>query len=71
MDSCKYTREQLIAALQKQYEYILHDDYDPDEDLSPEQNLEYLQTLSLEELIKETDTEDEYPLDVFMRDWSP
>ena len=49
----QYTKEQMITALQSEYEYLLHDDYDPDEDRSPEDNLEWLNSLSRDELKEE------------------
>jgi len=61
-----YTRDQLISALQHEYEYLIHDDFDPDTDMSAEQHLEYLGCLSVSELIDETDTGDGYTLDEYM-----
>lgn len=52
------TREQLIDALVKEYEYLCHDDYDPDEDITPEEYLEMINTLSYEELVSETSADD-------------
>jgi hypothetical protein len=52
------TRQQLIDALVKEYEYLCHDDYDPDEDLTPEEYLEMINTLSYEELVSETSADD-------------
>ena len=66
MTQTQYTREQLIAALQHEYEYLIHDDFDPDVDMTAEEHLEYLQTLSLEQLIDDTDTGDGYTLDEYM-----
>ena len=48
-----YTKEQLIAALCNEYEYLIHDDFDPDEDASPEEYLKSIKSLSLDELKKE------------------
>ena len=50
------TREQLIDALVKEYEYLCHDD--PDEDLTPEEYLEMINTLSYDELVSETSADD-------------
>ena len=44
------TREQLIQSLQSEYEYLIHDDFDADNDLTAEQHLEWLGTLADEEL---------------------
>ena len=61
-----YTRAQLISALQHEYEYLIHDDFDPDDDMSATEYLDYLNTLSDSELIDETDTGDGYTLDEYM-----
>ena len=61
-----YTRDQLISALQHEYEYLIHDDFDPDTDMSASEHLDYLNTLSDSELIDETDTGDGYTLDEYM-----
>ena len=58
------TREQLIDALVKEYEYLCHDD--PDEDLTPEEYLEMINTLSYEELVLETSTDETYTLEDFL-----
>ena len=71
MENCKYSREQLIAAVYKEYEYLCHDDFDPDVDMTNEEHLEYLNKLSIEDLIIETDTNDEYTLDDYMAEWKP
>ena len=66
-----YTRAQLIDALQHEYDYLIHDDFDPDVDMTLEEHLDWLNTLTLEELVKETDTDDEgYTLDEFMHNHS-
>lgn len=67
----RYTRDQLINALTHEYDYLIHDDFDPDEDLTLEEYVEYLKTLSKEELVKETDTDNEiYSLDEYMENHS-
>ena len=63
----KYTKAQLIDALQHEHEYLCHEDFDPDVDMSMEEHLEWLNTLTIEELVKETDTDDEgYTLEEYM-----
>ena len=62
-----YTREQLIDALQREYEWLCHDDFDPDEDLTMEKHLKMLQELPYDELVEETSTDDIFTLDEFMR----
>ena len=67
MTQAQYTRQQLIDALVAEYEYLCHDDYDPDVDMSPDEHLAYLDSLSIEQLIDETDTDDKfYTLDDYM-----
>ena len=63
------TREQLIEALVREYEYLCHDDYDPDEDSTPEEYLEMIRTLSYEELVSETSTDEEYTLKDYLATW--
>ena len=65
-DTQMYTRQQLIDALQHEYDVLIHDDFDPDVDLSLDEHLEYLNSLSVEQLIDETSTDDVYTLDQFM-----
>ena len=62
-----YTKQQLIDALQREYEWLCHDDFDPDEDLTMEEHLDMLQHLSYDELVEETSTDDIFTLDEFMR----
>tara|TARA_A100001391_G_scaffold195297_1_gene172459 strand:+ start:60 stop:263 length:204 start_codon:yes stop_codon:yes gene_type:complete len=61
-----YTRDQLISALQHEYEFLIHDDFDPDTDMSASEHLDYLNTLSVSELLEETDAGDGYTLDEYM-----
>ena len=60
------TREQLISALVKEYEWLCHDDFDPDQDPTPEEYLEAIKDLSYDELIEETQTDDNFTLDEFI-----
>ena len=61
-----YTRDQLIHALQSEYEFLIHDDYDADTDMSASDHLEYLKSLNTEQLIDATDCDASYTLDEFM-----
>ena len=61
------SREELIDALQREYEWLCHDDFDPEEDLTMEEHLEMLQELSYDELVEETSTDDIFTLNEFMR----
>ena len=60
-----YTRADIINALVAEWEYLCHDDYDP-EDQTPEEYREDLQDYTLEELIEETSTGEGYTLDEWM-----
>ena len=80
MDFSKYTREQLLNALNKEYEYLCHDNFDPDVDCPPAKMLESLQKQTIEELrdevaatIKDSnigqDDADQISLDDYMNRW--
>jgi len=69
-EASQFTRQQLIDALQREYEYLIHDDFDPDVDMSADEHLAYLNSLSIDELIEDTNTDDEYTLDAFMHSYS-
>ena len=58
-----YTRDQLITALAAEFEHLSHDD---DADMSPAEYLASLQSMSLDQLIAETTTDDTFTLDDFM-----
>ena len=60
-----YTKAQIIDALVREWEYLCHDDYHPDDDTSEEYRLK-LECYSVEELIEETCTGEEFSLDDFM-----
>ena len=64
------SKEQLIDALYNEYVWLCHDDFNPDEDATPEEYLEMLKEMTFDELVKETDTDENYPLDEFMTNWS-
>jgi len=64
-----YTKQQLINALVAEYEFLCHDDFDPDNDPTPEEYLEGLKEMSYDELIVETGTDDTFHLDEFMQAW--
>ena len=63
------SKEQLIDALYNEYVFLCHDDFDPDEDATPEEYLEMLKEMSYNELVEETSTDDFFTLDLFMRAW--
>jgi len=60
------SKEQLVEALYNEYMYLIHDDYDPEEDMSAEEYLKLMQSLSVEELIEETGTDEEFTLEEFL-----
>ena len=64
------SKEQLIDALYNEYLFLCHDDFDPDEDPTPEEYLEMLKEMSYDELIEETQTDDIFTIDEFMRAWA-
>jgi hypothetical protein len=59
-------RSHLISALYHEYQFLCHDDFDPDTDPTPDEYLLMLQHLSDAELIYETSADD---LDEFIRQW--
>ena len=63
------TRSQLITALHHEYEFLCHDDFDPDVDPTPDEYLAMLQRLSDDELIDESSTDDTYTLDDYITNW--
>ena len=63
-----YTKAQLVDALVAEWEYLCHDDYDP-EDLTPEEYRKELQDFTLEQLVEETSTGEGYTLDEWMKNW--
>ena len=64
-----YTRAQLINALVAEWEYLCHDDFNPEEDQTPEEYREELQDYTLDQLIEETSTGEGYTLDEWMENW--
>ena len=65
----KPTKEQLIEALYNEYVYLCHDDFDPDNDATPEEYLEMLKEMSYDELVEETQTDEEFHIEEFMEAW--
>ena len=63
------TRSQLITALHHEYEFLCHDDFDPDVDPTPAEYLDMLNSLSDAELLDETATDTELTLDDFITAW--
>ena len=64
-----YTRADVINALVAEWEYLCHDDYDP-EDQTPEEYREDLIKMTIRQLVEETDTDPEmFSLDEYMEHW--
>ena len=69
MLECKYTKKDLQDALLKEYEHLIHDDYE-EGDMTAEEYSEYLKALDITQLIDEVDVCDGYyELDHFMKHW--
>lgn len=60
-----YTKQQLVDALVAEWEYLCHDDPQP-EDATPEEYRAEMEDLTLEELIQETGADEGFTLDDFM-----
>lgn len=63
------TKEKLIEALVKEYEFLCHDDFDPDKDPTPEEYRGHLEYLTIDELIEETSTDENYSLTEYLEHW--
>ena len=63
------TKEKLIEALVKEYEFLCHDDFDPDNDPTPEEYRGHLEYLTIDELIEETSTGEDYSLQEYLEHW--
>ena len=61
-----YTRADLINALCAEWDYLCHDDFDPENDPTTEEYREDLQEYTLEQVIEETSTDDCYTLNEYM-----
>jgi hypothetical protein len=64
-----YTKAQLIDALCAEWDYLCHDDFDPENDQTPEEYREDLIEMTIEELVEETSTGEGYTLEEFMENW--
>jgi len=63
------SKEQLIDALYNEYVFLCHDDFDPDQDATPEEYLDMLKEMSYDELVEETQTDDTFKMNDFMEAW--
>ena len=65
-----YTKAQLIDALCAEWDYLCHEDFDPEEDQTTEEYREDLIEMTIEQLVEETDTDSEiYTLQQYMEHW--
>ena len=60
-----HSREQIIDALLHEHQYTSHDDFN-DNTMNDAQYHSFLQSLTLDQLIAETCTDDTFTLDEFM-----
>ena len=65
----KPSKEQLIDALVREWEYLCHDDYDP-EDSTPEEYRKELEDYTYDELIDEACIDEDLTLDEYIKTWS-
>ena len=62
-------RQHLIDALYHEYEFLCHDDFDPDVDATPADYLDMLHKLTDDELLAESSTDSDVSLDDFITAW--
>lgn len=65
-----HDKQQLINALVAEYQYLCHDDFDPDVDTSPEEYLEMLKEMNYDELVEEANVDEEYTLEEYLETWT-
>ena len=61
-----YSHQQLVDALQNEWEYLFHDVFIEGENMTPEEHLKYLQSLTHSQLIDEVDIDDKHSFNEFM-----
>ena len=64
-----YTKQQLVDALCAEYDYLCHDDLNPDTDPTLDEYRDEMEELTIEQLIEETSTDEHYTLEEFMENW--
>ena len=60
------TDSQIRAALINEYDFLCHEDFDPDNDMTVEQFTEFVNTLNREQLIDECSLDGEYTLEEYV-----
>ena len=63
------TKEQLIEALYNEYVFLCHDDFEPGVDIEPEDYLTMLKDMTYDELVEETDTDENFTLIEYIEAW--
>ena len=66
----KPDKEQLIEALYNEYVFLCHDDFDPDEDPTPEEYLEMLKEMTEDELLEEASLDEDFTLEDYLETWA-
>lgn len=61
-----YSHAQLVDALQNEWEYLIHDDFEEGVDMPLDEHLEYLKSLSHSQLVEECTCDDVYTLQEFI-----
>ena len=64
-----YTKVQLVNALCAEYDYLCHDDFNPDTDPTLDEYRDEIEEFTIEQLIEETSTDEHYTLEEFMEKW--
>ena len=62
-------RSHLISALYHEYQWLCHDDFNPDTDATPDEYLAQLQRMSDDELVVESSTDEHFTLDDYITTW--
>ena len=62
-------RSHLISALYHEYQWLCHDDFNPDTDATPDEYLAMLQRMSDDELVVESSTDEHFTLDDYISTW--
>jgi len=70
MNNTTPNRSQLIDALVAEYEFLCHDDFDPDVDPSPAEYRSMLETFTDDELVDETSVDDDFTLDEYINTYA-
>ena len=63
-------KSKLIAALVAEYEYLCHDDFDPDVDATPEEYQEMLREMTYDDLIEEASLDEDFTLEEYLEVWA-